>query len=115
MFWKPIKHSAEVVNPPPAIKSLANSLFDRVNLAYRANYAKFRAEPHPHLNNVLQDPWFRREAWRWDPYFSPRNVLKKAFPGLGIAAGAFVLYSAYDTVVSSMSQGKTDVHTNGHN
>lgn len=39
-----------------------------------------------------RDPWQRHEAWRYHPYFGPKNVLRKMFPGLGIATAAFAAY-----------------------
>lgn len=96
MLLKPIKYPAEAVNPPPQIKDLANSLFDRVHSEYRSNYAKFKAETAPHVNNVINDPWYAREAWRWDPYFSAKNVIRRVAPGLGIASVAFAAFLVYD-------------------
>jgi NADH dehydrogenase (ubiquinone) 1 beta subcomplex subunit 3 len=40
----------------------------------------------------LPDPWARRYAWRKHPFYSPMNVLRNAFPGLGIAVVTFGIY-----------------------
>ena len=104
MFFKPIKYEQNVVSPPTATKAKADQIFDRILQNYNKNYAKFRTNP---LADPLNDPWHRREAWRWDPYFSKGNMLRKSFPGLGIGAAAFTAYLVYDTFTSS---GKEHSH-----
>ncbi|KAI1085662.1 NADH-ubiquinone oxidoreductase B12 subunit family-domain-containing protein [Whalleya microplaca] len=42
------------------------------------------------------DPWERAEAWRYHGIFSRWNRLGRAFPGLGIATFAFVIYVAIE-------------------
>lgn len=101
MFLKPIKFDESVVNPPPAIKRHSEEIFNRILQNYNQNYKKFRADP---LANSIKDPWFRRESWRWDPYFSTGNMLRKSFPGLGWALGAFAIYLMYD--LSRPNEGK---------
>jgi NADH dehydrogenase (ubiquinone) 1 beta subcomplex subunit 3 len=96
MFLKPIKFEQNVVSPPSDIKNLSDEMFNRILTNYKENYSKFKANP---LGNVNKDPWFRREAWRWDPYFSKENVFRRAFPGLGLAAVAFSVYLVYDFMV----------------
>lgn len=93
MFFKPIKFDQIVVSPPLETKQKAEQLFSRILQNYNKNYEKFRLNPPA---NVLNDPWFRREAWRWDPFFSKQNVLRNSFPGLGIAVAAFSVYLVYD-------------------
>lgn len=95
MFFKPIKFEEIVVNPPNEIKRQSEEIFDRILVNYNDNYKKFRSNP---LSNPLGDPWFRREAWRWDPYFSKENMVRKAFPGLGLALTAFTAYLIYDFI-----------------
>lgn len=95
MFFKPIKYDQIVVSPPTEVKKEAEKIFDRILHNYNQNYQKFKVNP---LGNVLKDPWFRREAWRWDPFFSKQNILKHSFPGLGVAAAAFSVYLLYDLI-----------------
>lgn len=101
MFLTPLKFDKIVVSPPKETKQLANDIFDRILKNYRSNYAAFKANPEPHLKNILKDPWYRREAWRWNPYFSPINVFRKSFPGLGIASLAFSAYLVYDLFIAT--------------
>ena len=97
MFFKPIKFDQNVVSPPFETKKTAHEIFDRILTNYKKNYSKFKVNP---LENPLKDPWFRRESWRWDPYFSKKNVFMKSFPGLGIACAAFSIYLVYDLLFS---------------
>ena len=106
MFFKPIKFDQNVVSPPRETKRLANEIFDRILKNYNQNYSKFRVDP---LKNVLKDPWFKREAWRWDPYFSKWNVLRHSFPGLGVAVGVFSVYLIYDFFFNE-KEHETDKH-----
>ncbi|KAF2238751.1 hypothetical protein EV356DRAFT_529184 [Viridothelium virens] len=46
------------------------------------------------------DPWWRNEQWRYSGPFTRWNRFKGAFPGLGLATGAFIIYLAYDAVVA---------------
>lgn len=103
MFFKPLKFDQIVVSPPREIKEKAHQIFDRILQNYNKNYAKFRPNP---LANPLNDPWHRREAWRWDPFFSKQNMLRKSFPGLGIGAAAFAIYLAYDTLIINKDDKK---------
>ena len=93
MFFKPIKFDQIVVSPPLQTKRKAEQIFSRILENYNKNHEKFKVNPQ---GNVLNDPWFRREMWRWDPFFSKQNVLRNSFPGLGIAAAAFSIYLVYD-------------------
>ncbi|ABN68022.1 predicted protein [Scheffersomyces stipitis CBS 6054] len=52
------------------------------------------------------NPWAKRDAWRYEGQFSRINRFKSAFPGLGLGAGAFVLYVAYEKLVLK----KDDAH-----
>ncbi|KAI8584712.1 hypothetical protein K450DRAFT_217639 [Umbelopsis ramanniana AG] len=45
---------------------------------------------------TYHDPWARREAWRKNPIFSNRAMVRNMFPGLGIATVAFTIYCGYD-------------------
>lgn len=95
MFFKPLKFEQSVISPPAATKEKAEQIFNTILQNYRANYDKFKQDPQ---GNLVKDPWFRREAWRWDPFYSKANVLKHSFPGLGIAAAAFSIYLIYDLI-----------------
>lgn len=95
MFFKPLKFEQSVVSPPPATQEKAEQIFNRILENYRVNYDKFKQDPQA---NVLKDPWFKRESWRWDPFFSKANVLRHSFPGLGLAAVAFSAYLIYDLI-----------------
>lgn len=44
----------------------------------------------------MHNPWAKRDAWRYEGQFSRLNRFKGAFPGFGIAVGAFTLYVAYE-------------------
>ena len=95
MFFKPIKFDQIVISPPKETRQKAEQIFSRILQNYENNYKAFKVDP---LANVLKDPWFRREAWRWDPFFSNKNILRHSFPGLGIAVAAFSVYLAYDLI-----------------
>ncbi|GMM38227.1 hypothetical protein DASC09_055660 [Saccharomycopsis crataegensis] len=41
---------------------------------------------------MAQDPWAKREAWRYTGAFTRANRFKGAFPGLGLGVGAFAVY-----------------------
>ncbi|KAJ9664327.1 hypothetical protein H2198_000256 [Neophaeococcomyces mojaviensis] len=55
-----------------------------------------------------KDPWRRAEAWRYTGPFTRWNRLKGAFPGFGIAAGAFAVYCVYEALFLE------DPHKHGH-
>ncbi|KAI1769531.1 NADH-ubiquinone oxidoreductase B12 subunit family-domain-containing protein [Hypoxylon sp. FL1150] len=55
------------------------------------------------------DPWERAEAWRYKGQFSRWNRFKGAFPGLGIATVAFVIYLGYEQLFL-----KDEHHGDGH-
>lgn len=44
----------------------------------------------------MSNPWAKRDTWRYQGQFSRFNRFKNAFPGFGIALGAFTLYVAYE-------------------
>ena len=44
----------------------------------------------------MSNPWAKRDAWRYQGQFTRYNRFKNAFPGFGIALGAFTLYVAYE-------------------
>ena len=115
MFFKPIKYEEIVVNPPEEIKKQSRQIFDRIIKNYDENYKRVRSNPQ---GNLIGDPWFRREVWRWDPYFSKENVLRKAFPGLGVAITAFTIYLAIefyqDKGKSAKESGKETHNSNQH-
>lgn len=46
----------------------------------------------------MSNPWAKRDAWRYQGQFSRYNRFKNAFPGFGIALGAFTLYVAYEQI-----------------
>lgn len=48
---------------------------------------------------MSSNPWAKRDAWRYEGQFSRLNRFKAAFPGFGIAVGAFSLYVAYEKLV----------------
>lgn len=41
---------------------------------------------------MANDPWAKREAWRYTGAFTRANRFKGAFPGLGLGVSAFVVY-----------------------
>lgn len=46
----------------------------------------------------MSNPWAKRDAWRYQGQFSRYNRFKNAFPGFGIALGAFTVYVAYEQI-----------------
>lgn len=62
-----------------------------------------------HISHTMStNPWAKRDAWRYEGQFSRWNRFRSAFPGLGIALGAFALYLVYDKVI------KKEEHGHGH-
>jgi len=49
------------------------------------------------------------EAWRYNGPFTRWNRLKGSFPGFGIAAGAFVVYLAYEAVFVKDEHGHGEI------
>ncbi|ODV76900.1 NADH-ubiquinone oxidoreductase B12 subunit [Suhomyces tanzawaensis NRRL Y-17324] len=47
----------------------------------------------------MSNPWAKRDAWRYEGQFSRLNRFRNAFPGFGIAVGAFTVYVAYEKFV----------------
>lgn len=101
MFFKPIKFDQIVVSPPVETRKKGELIFSRILENYNKNYEKFRVNPQ---ENVLKDPWFKRESWRWDPFFSKRNIFRNSFPGLKIAVAAFSIYLVYDFITEKGGQ-----------
>ncbi|KAJ1925311.1 hypothetical protein IWQ60_004469 [Tieghemiomyces parasiticus] len=64
-----------------------------------SNYRLARGRHQVH--HRLYDPWAQREAWRKDPFFSKRNVVKGLFPGLGLATVAFIAMLGYEKLTGS--------------
>lgn len=58
---------------------------------------------------MSSNPWAKRDAWRYEGQFSRFNRFKSAFPGFGIAVGAFTVYLAYEKLVL-----KKDAHDEHH-
>ncbi|ETN40938.1 uncharacterized protein HMPREF1541_05218 [Cyphellophora europaea CBS 101466] len=56
-----------------------------------------------------KDPWKRNEAWRSTGPFTRWNRFKGAFPGFGIAVGAFAVYLVAEQVFF-----KDEHHGDGH-
>lgn len=50
------------------------------------------------MPSLYRDPWAAREAWRKHPIFSNRFMFRNSLPGIGIAAAAFTIYVAVDTL-----------------
>jgi len=62
---------------------------------------------YPTVIPLQNDPWARREAWRYSgPFAANTRRWKGTFPGLGIATGAFALYLAYDMFVAEKEHGE---------
>jgi len=49
------------------------------------------------------------EAWRYNGPFTRWNRLKGSFPGLGIGAGAFVVYLAYEALFVKDEHGHGEI------
>ena len=54
------------------------------------------------------DPWEKREAWRFHPFFSQENRIRNLFPGLGLATVAFIGYVAFDKWYTYYGPGKEE-------
>ncbi|CAG8982728.1 hypothetical protein HYALB_00001010 [Hymenoscyphus albidus] len=68
-----------------------------IRRAPRANLTGF--DPRAFVassGSPANDPWRRREAWRYAGQFTRWNRFKSAFPGLGIASVAFAAYCGYE-------------------
>ena len=50
---------------------------------------------------LFRDPWAKREAWRKHPVFQHSAMLKRMFPGFGIAVVAFTTYVVADNLLFS--------------
>ena len=48
---------------------------------------------------LFRDPWAKREAWRKHPIFQRSAMLRKMFPGFGIAVVAFTAYVVADNYI----------------
>ncbi len=61
---------------------------------------------------ILNDPWARRYNWAVGPYFSTWHKVRLAFPGFGIASGAFAIYLVleYCGVFPADSHGAHGAH-----
>merc|ERR1719354_235818 len=63
-------------------------------------FPHFLWRPNPRLLNIpllsKYDPWAKRDNWRYHEFFSVKNRLKAAFPGLGIAAVLLAIYIGLD-------------------
>ncbi|TAQ87988.1 hypothetical protein B7494_g3696 [Chlorociboria aeruginascens] len=55
--------------------------------------------------HAANDPWARREAWRYTGMYSRWNRFKGSFPGLGIATVAFAAYCGYEYMFLSDDHG----------
>ncbi|KAJ3045913.1 hypothetical protein HDV00_006179 [Rhizophlyctis rosea] len=60
------------------------------------------------LPDRVQDPWARRHAWRFHPYFNKWRRFRHSAPGLSWALGAFGVYVAYDKWYWHMGPGKEE-------
>lgn len=102
MLFRPLKHGKQAVSPPAEVRRLSEQLFGEVMEDYAGRWQQLKAAAKSSNGtgplNVLNDPWWARESWRWDPFYSTGNMLKRAFPGLKVATGLFVAYLAYDWV-----------------
>lgn len=58
---------------------------------------------------MLQNPWAKRDAWRYQGQFSRLNRFKSGFPGFGIAVVAFTGYCVYEQIFL-----KKDHHDDHH-
>ncbi|KAI1004922.1 hypothetical protein K3495_g3294 [Podosphaera aphanis] len=56
------------------------------------------------------DPWARREAWRYSGPFTRASRFKNAFPGLGIATVAFAIYCGYESFFLNEKLGHEENH-----
>ena len=66
------------------------------------------------LPSTTVDPWARRDAWRYDTFFSTKRRLAAMFPGLGIATVAFGVYVAYDQWYTRYGPGKLSKQDHHH-
>ena len=54
-----------------------------------------------------QDPWRRRDFWRYNKFFSPKNRLSRVFPGLLNGMILVGLYIMYDKAFNGESEKKS--------
>lgn len=59
-------------------------------------------------NPPLHNPWFQRDAFAYHPFFSFRNQLRYAFPGLGYAVIAFIIYLLCEWVYDHYYENDSD-------
>lgn len=60
------------------------------------------------LSKDTVDPWARRDLWRHDKFFSAKNRIKRAFPGLSLGMGALAIYILYDDWYQKTGPGKKE-------
>lgn len=84
-FWPP---GPPAFHKDPAITAEADKLYNAVLKNYQLLGRKKRTD--------WNDPWAKREDWRYHPYFSGINVIKHAFPGLSWGLAAFLAYCGYE-------------------
>ncbi|RDL39352.1 uncharacterized protein BP5553_03692 [Venustampulla echinocandica] len=71
--------------------------FTSVRRAPRANLTGFNPKDLAAASGApANDPWARREAWRYSGPFTRWNRFRGSFPGLGIATVAFAAYCGYE-------------------
>lgn len=59
---------------------------------------------------LFRDPWVKAEAWRKNPVFTNRVMLRNMFPGFGIAVVAFAAYVVVDNMYLSAAKSPDPHH-----
>ncbi|KAK6542467.1 hypothetical protein TWF694_006421 [Orbilia ellipsospora] len=76
---------------------------------------KFNPQSLLRAGRNLQDPWARRETWRYTGPFTRMQRFRGVFPGFGIASVAFAIYCAAEYMFfPPQAHGHGHGHDNGH-
>ncbi|KAI8821460.1 uncharacterized protein EV422DRAFT_528209 [Fimicolochytrium jonesii] len=96
---------AKPIPPPPTGAAFKYPAPEFAYFPFKA----FRPNP-PFLDGGARkpDPWAKRDAWRYNDYFSRANRVKAMVPGLGMATAAFAVYVAYDKWYQTSGPGREE-------
>ncbi|EPS38370.1 hypothetical protein H072_7887 [Dactylellina haptotyla CBS 200.50] len=78
---------------------------------------KFNPQSLLRAGRNLQDPWARRETWRYTGPFTRMNRFRGLFPGFGIASVAFAGYCVAEYIFfppEKHGHGHDSGHGEGH-
>lgn len=69
------------------LSPLADKIFNEIRLDIKSEFGKHN------------DPWRKREAWRYSHAFSPAVGRRLLFGGCGYGIGAFLFYCAVEPLI----------------